>query len=259
MPSSLHPAAPLAAVLALLASCLPSTRVHPRSAEQLHRGFAHLEAGDLERAEVAFLHATEIDPDLPEAWNGAGVVAMRRGAQEAARQRFERAARAPDFAEARVNLGVVELEAGRPAAAEALFREALAIDPDLLVARLDLARALLHRGRAEPERRERHWAAAREAYLHLLESRGGEALADAWHDLGYLDLAAGRFARAEQEYRRASQLQPGSAAARHGLCASLVRLSRCAEAAAECRRCLEASPGSAECRRSLAGAQACGG
>jgi Tfp pilus assembly protein PilF len=261
MRSSLAAIAALAplAVAAALAACLPSPRIHPRSAEQLRRGYAHLEAGDLERAEVAFFHAVEFDPDLPEAWNGAGVVALRRGDAAAARDRFERAARAPDFAEARVNLGVVELQAGRAAAAEAAFREALAIDPDLAVARLDLARTMLHRGRAEPDGRAGHWARAREAYLHLLETRGGESLAEAWHDLGYMDLEAGRFARAEQAYRRACALDPASVASRHGLCVALVRLGRCGEAARECRRCLEVAPASAECRRSLAGAESCEG
>jgi Tfp pilus assembly protein PilF len=240
--------------LALAIACLPSPRLHPRAAEELRRGYQHLEAGDLERAEVAFAHALEFHPDLPEAWNGAGVVAERRGDLSTARARFERAARAPDFAEARVNLGVVALEAGRPDAAEEHLRAALAVDPDLAVARLDLARALLHRGRAEPGRRRGLWQRARVEYLHLLESRGG--LAEAWHDLAYMDFESGRFARAEQEYRRSAELAPAPAAL-HGLCVSLVRLARCAEAAGWCRRCLELSPGSAECRRSLQGAEGC--
>lgn len=249
----MRPALPVA--LAAL-SCLPSPRLHPRAAQELSRGYAHLEAGDLERAEVAFAHALEFHPDLPEAWNGAGVVAQRRGDRDAARARFERAARAPDFAEARVNLGVLALEAGRPGDAEHHLVSALAIDPDLWVARLDLARALLHRGRAEPARRGDLWQRARTQYLHLLETRGD--LAEAWHDLGYMDFESGRFARAEQEYRRAVGIAPGPAAL-HGLCVSLVRLARCAEAADHCRRCLELAPGSAECRRSLEGAEGCGG
>jgi Flp pilus assembly protein TadD len=243
------------AALALLAlACLPSPRLHPRAAEELRRGYRHLDSGDLERAEVAFAHALEFHPDLSEAWNGAGVVAERRGDLATARERFERAARAPDFAEARVNLGVVALETGRPDAAEAHLRAALAVDPDLAVARLDLARGLLHRGLAEPGRRQALWQRARIEYLHLLEGRGHAA--EAWHDLGYMDLESGRFPRAEQEYRRAAELSP-TPAAFHGLCISLVRLARCAEAEGWCRRCLQLAPGSAACRRSLAGAEAC--
>jgi len=247
---------PLAGLL--LAGCLPPARVHPRAAEQLQRGYRYLDAGDLERAEVAFQHALEFHPDLAEAWNGAGVVAERAGRLAVAEQRFARAvASRGDFAEGLVNLGVVALARGDAREAEGRFRQALAVEPDLAIARLDLGRALLHRGRAEPEARAARWAEARTAYLHLLESRPDEP--EAWHDLGFMDFESGRFDRAEGEYRRAAQLAPRSAAAHHGLCISLVRLGRCGEAAPACQRCLEVLPGSAECRQSLAAARACGG
>ena len=186
---------PLAALLALLlAACLPSPRVHPRAAEEVRSGYQHLAAGDVERAEVAFRHALEIAPDLPEAWNGAGVVAERRGHLSAARERFARALSSrSDFAEGHVNLGVVALAQGEAREAERRFRAALDIDPDLAVARLDLARALLHRGRAEPEDRPALWAAARVAYLHLLETAPDHP--EAWHDLAYMSFEDGRFDR----------------------------------------------------------------
>lgn len=244
-----------ALLLLPLLACVPSSHLQPRAAEQLRRGYAWLDEGDLERAEVAFAHALEFHPDLPEAWNGRGVVAHRRGDLGEARACFQRALRTSrDFAEARVNLGAVALQEGRYAEAEASLRDALAIDPDLAVARLDLARTLVARGRAEPEVRGAHWAGARVEYLHLLETRRDAA--EAWSELGYLDYESGRFGRAEQEYRRAVELAP-SAAALHGLCISLVRIGRCAEAATACRQCLAAAPGEEACRRSLAGAEAC--
>lgn len=246
----------LAAALLLSSGCAAPVRLQPRAAEELRRGYRFLEAGDPERADVAFAHALAFHPDLPEAWNGRGIVAEQAGDLEQAHRCFARAAAAaPDFAEARVNRGVVLSRQGRLDEAEASYREALAIDPDLAVARLDLARALLHRGLAEPRRRDELWASARRELLHLLESREEEPAA--WHDLGFLELEAGQAARAEASYRRAAALQPGSEAALHGLCLALARLSRCAEAEAECRRCLEAAPGSSACRRSLAAAQAC--
>ncbi len=249
---------PLLAAALLLAACPSPTRLQPRAAEELRRGFLHLEAGDRERADVAFTHALAFHPDLAEAWNGRGIVAEQSGDLALAARCFERAAAAsPDFAEARVNRGVVLARQGRLDQAEAAYREALAIDPDLAVARLDLARALLHRGLAEPGRRAELWAAARREYLHLLESREDEPAA--WHDLGFLDLEGGHPARAELAYRRAAALQPGAEAALHGLCLSLARLGRCDEAALECRRCLALAPGSLACRRSLAGAEACSG
>lgn len=236
--------------------CLPSPRVHPRAAEEIARGYRYLAQEDVERAEIAFAHALEFNEDIPEAQNGAGVVERRRGRLDEARRRFEHAARAaPDFAEARVNLGELSTAVGDDSGAEAHFRAALAIDPDLLPARLDLARTLLHRGRREPERRARLFEAARREYLHLLEARPDTA--EAWHDLGFLDLAAERHARAEEEYRRAVELAPDYAEALHGWCIALVRIGRCAEGARACRRCLDASPGAERCAVSLRGAETC--
>jgi tetratricopeptide (TPR) repeat protein len=252
--------APLAALLALgpAFACLPSPRVHPRAADEVTRGYRYLADGDLERADVAFAHALEFNEDIPEALNGAGIVERRRGRLEEARARFARAVTiAPDFAEGHVNLGELALARGDDAGAEAGFRAALRIDPDLVVARLDLARTLLHRGRAEPQDRARAWAAARREYLHLLEARPD--VAEAHHDLGYMDFEAGDYERAAGSYGRAGELAPGWAEAHHGACIALVRAGRCAEGALACRRCLAAAPGQDRCAMSLAGALACAG
>ncbi|HEY7723803.1 MAG TPA: tetratricopeptide repeat protein [Anaeromyxobacteraceae bacterium] len=243
------------ALAPLLQACLFAPAAHPRAHDEVRRGYRHLDAGDLERAEAAFALALEFKPDLPEAWNGAGVAAERRGDLAGARRLFERAVRYhPDFAEAHANLGAVALLAGDHASAEGHLRAALAVDPDLWVARLGLGRTLLHRGRAEPASRQAHWSRARREYLLLLESR--EDCPEAWHDLGYMDLESGRLEGAEASYRRAAALSADPASL-HGLCASLARQGRCREAADACRRCLELAPGSAECRRSLGAAEGC--
>jgi Tfp pilus assembly protein PilF len=256
---TLHIAAVLPVALAsLVPACFPGPRVHARALEQVRRGYGHLDAGDLERAEVAFDHALEFNAELPEALNGAGVVLRQRGRLAAARARFEAALRAaPDFAEAHVNLGELELAEDRPDRAESRFRAALRVDPDLLPARLDLARALLHRGRAEAGRRDELWAAARREYLHLLEAHPGHP--DAHHDLGYMDLESRRYERAAQAYEAAARAAPGRADALHGLCLSLARLGRCADAARACGRCLAAAPAAATCEASLAALAGCDG
>jgi tetratricopeptide (TPR) repeat protein len=247
---------PYSLALLVLTGCLANPRVHPRAHEQVRRGYAWLESGDLERAEVAFAHALELAGELPEALNGAGVVERQRGRAAAARARFEHALRvSPEFAEALVNLGELALAEGRPSEAESLLRAALRIDPDLLPARLDLARALLHRGRADRGRRAALWEAARREYLHLLEAH--PALAAAHQDLGYMDYESGRFERAAASYEAAARLDASSADAHHGACISLARLGRCGDAALACRRCLAAAPGTVRCDQSLAAALAC--
>ncbi len=250
-PSRLH----LLAWLAFAAGCLASPLVHPRAAEELRRGYAHLETGDPERAEVAFEHALEFAPDLPEGWNGLGVVARGRDDAETARERFTQAVRlAPGFAEGHANLGEALLTLERTGEAVEELRAALRIDPDLAAARQNLARALLHDGLAEPAQREGRWGEARRQYLHLLESLPDSAAAHA--DLAFMDYLSGRFGPAERGYRRAAGLAP-SAERFHGLCLALVRLGRCAEALAACDRCLALDPAAGSCRVSRSGAAAC--
>jgi tetratricopeptide (TPR) repeat protein len=251
-PARLRLALPLLAA----AGCVPRPGVHPRAAEEVVRGYRYSGAGDLERAEIAFEHALAFNPDFPEAENGLGVVARTRGELEAARRRFERAVRlAPDFAEGHANLGETLLALERPRPAEAELRAALRIDPDLADARQNLARTLLRRGLEAGADRATLWRRARREYLHLLEAEPGRAAAH--HDLAFMDYAQGRFAEAERGYRRASELEPHSRDALHGLCASLVRLGRCAEAARACEACLVAAPGADACRTNLRAALAC--
>lgn len=246
----------LVLLLVLAAACAGRVPVHPRAAEELVRGYHHLETADLERAEVAFAHALEFDPDLPEALNGLGVVERSRERPNAALRHFELAVSAdPEFAEGHANRGEALLALGRERDGEAALRTALAIDPDLPGARQNLARALLHRGRAQPERRDELWARARREYLHLLEA--DPDCGAAHHDLGFMAFETGRFAEAEAAYARAAAVDPRSPEALHGMCIARVKLGRCGEAVAACEKCLAAAPASERCMVSLKGARQC--
>lgn len=241
----------------LLLSCVSSNRVHPRAAEEIRRGYDYLEQGDSERAEVAFEHALEFNPDLAEAMNGRGIVERRRNRLEEARNWYERTVRvSPDFAEGHSNLGEVLLARSDHQGAEQELTAALRIDPDMADARLNLARALVLRGRAEPDERVLLWARARREYLHLLEAEPLRAAAH--HDLGYLLYESEDYAAAEQSYRRAVELSSRSVEAIHGLCISLARLGRCREGASWCQRCLVVKPGEPRCEQSLRAAETCG-
>jgi Flp pilus assembly protein TadD len=249
-------ASSLLAAAVACAACLPRPTVHPRAAEEVRRGYAHVASGDLERAEVAFEHALEFRPDLPQAHAGLGVVARLREDLAGARLRFERAVRlAPDFAEGHANLGESLLAAGRAGEAEEELRAALAIDPDLADARQNLARALLRRGLDAGEAGAPLLAAARREVLHVLEAEPDRAAAH--HDLGWLAWRAGDFAGAEAEYRRAAELEAGEPAHELGRCAALGRLGRCADAAAACERCLALAPNLEACRQGKRNALAC--
>ena len=240
---------------ALAAACATSTAVPPRAAEELRRGYAHLAAGEPERAEVAFEHALAFAPDLAEGWNGLGVVARAREDAEGARRHFARAVRlSPDLAEAHANLGEALLALGRGSEAQEALRAALRLAPDLPGARLNLARALLHEGLLAPAQRPARWAEARRHYLHLLEA--DPARAEAHADLAFMAWLSGQPDRAEAGWRRAVELAP-TPEAWHGLCLALTRLGRCAEGRDACDRCLALAPDRPACRRSRGAAEAC--
>ena len=133
--------------------------------------------------------------------------------------------------------------AGRLAAAEPLYREVLAAQPNngdalnllgLLaqqVGRLDVARALLEQA-----------VAAVPGY------------AEAHNNLASVLMAQGDLARAETHYRRAIALAPGHAGAHANLGNLLWRAGRFAEAAAACREAIKLAPRTAEAHNNLANA-----
>lgn len=240
----------------VLLACPVPPRVHPRAAEEVSRGYRYLQAGDTERAEVAFRHALAFDPDFPEGENGLGLVARTREDFGRARRSFDRAiSLRPDFAEAHANLGELLLAEGRGDEAEQRLRAALAVDPDLSDARQNLARALIWRGLEPGADRTACLAGARRELLHLLES--GPDRAAAHHDLGFLAYLAEDWGAAEAAYRRAVELEPRRVDAQHGLCIARVRRGRCAAAIPACEACLALRAEEPRCRQSLEAARAC--
>jgi tetratricopeptide (TPR) repeat protein len=96
------------------------------------------------------------DPDLAETLNILGEIAARQGQYREARRYQEEALaslrqmhppKAPEVAAALTNLGVSLYRLDEPQKAEACLREALAIDPDLLLAAENLIHVLYQQGR----------------------------------------------------------------------------------------------------------------
>jgi Flp pilus assembly protein TadD len=82
-------------------------------------------------------------------------------------------------------------------------------------------------------------------------------VAEAHHDLGFMDYESGRWLEAAESYRHAVALAPRYVEALHGVCISLARTGRCDEAAAACRSCLAVAPADERCAISLRGSDAC--
>ena len=231
-----------------------STPAPPRSCAA---GYAHLEAGDAERAEVAFEHALEFAPDLPEGWNGLGVVA--RGRDEPPRRTPAVRPRRP--ARPRLRRGARQPRRGAAHAGAARRRRSRSCAPRCgstpTWPRPGRTWRAPCSARGWPIRpgREARWLEARREYLHLLEAVPDSPAAHA--DLAFMDYLSGRFATAERGYRRAAELAP-SPERLLGLCLSLVRLGRCGEAVAACERCLDIFPANQACLASRQAAEACG-
>jgi predicted O-linked N-acetylglucosamine transferase (SPINDLY family) len=131
-----------------------------------------------------------------------------------------------------LNEGIRLHQAGDFAAAEARYREALALAPDTPHA-LHLL-GVLHHQKGENE-------AAAELIGRALESLPD--FADAQSNMGAVMNALGRKEAALEHFRRAAELKPGIAEPHSNVAAVLSDLGRVDEAAESYRRAHEASPG----------------
>ena len=87
-------------------------------------------SGDREGAEQAYRRALEIDSRTAEAANGLGVLLVEAHRPAEAIPWFERTlAAAPEFVEARLNLGIALQEAGDTRGAAEMYREVLKAPP----------------------------------------------------------------------------------------------------------------------------------
>jgi arylsulfatase A-like enzyme/Flp pilus assembly protein TadD len=107
-------------------------------------GNAKRELNDLAGAETAYRRALSLDAAYPNAANGLGVLLVQRNTPRDAIEWFETALqRAPDFHEARLNLGIAYQESGDRARAAATYRELLARAPHSAKREREAAAALL--------------------------------------------------------------------------------------------------------------------
>ncbi len=166
---------------------VPAPGVARRTTRQsLAIAVGFLRAGDLARAEQAFLQIARQDPLSGEARFFLGLIHQQRKDLETAIHHYELAVRlAPDLAEARNNLGVILESQGRLEEAETYFREALELEPDYAEAHNNLGNVLQDQGQFEE---------ATTAYRQALHFRPGYV--DALKHLGNALRALGRLTEA---------------------------------------------------------------
>lgn len=228
-----------------------------------------LRGGDYAAAETAARAWLAERPGEPQAEHLLGVSLQARGQLDAADAAFARAlALAPERAETHVARALLAAHRRDNMAAVAGLDQAVAQDPNQLIAYLSLAQLALARGDlAEAERQLRVAERINAEHPHLLALHGQLLLARGQGEpalsvltqaaqiapddglvqgvLGLALLALGRHAFAEQALRNALALQPNATALRHALLRALLAQNRSDEADVEIGMLLRETPGDA--------------
>jgi len=202
------------------------------------------------RVEDALLATRQAVATSPDAESGAylqlALLAVRAGqSEQAANFLTALARRRPKASGIPAALGVLQMSAGAPAAAESRFREALAMDP----ASTDAMGRLFQLYRES----------GREAELEPLVRRGlaiNERSVMHHNWLGLIHQRRGDPAAAEKELRRALELAPDFAGTMANLGSLYARTGRLEEAAAILERAVRIEPANLEARVNLGGALA---
>jgi len=101
---------------------------------------AGADAESLSHATEQYKEALKLTPNMPEALNGLGLIALRAGNPDEAIARFKQAVTArPNFADALNNLGVAYRSKGNAAQARVYFSRALQVDPNNKLAKENLS------------------------------------------------------------------------------------------------------------------------
>jgi superkiller protein 3 len=202
------------AALERLALCLPLLKQNARAETVLKQvpertpraapdwvqlGLVQLGEGKTSDAISAFEKATQLDPDLPDAYNLAGAIWFETGDSAKGEAALRNAIRIqPNYAQAHNNLGNLLSVAGRFEEARYHFEAALRVIGDYTGARYNYALALTRVRRFDEAQ------AQLEALLRTDPTSAGG------HDfLGNLLAAGGHVDRAIAEYREAIRLAPG--------------------------------------------------
>jgi tetratricopeptide (TPR) repeat protein len=203
-----------------------------------------LAKGNLEAAEAHCDRGIARTPGYAEFWHLKGLIAVVREDWAAARGHLATALRYnPYHFQAHATLGVVFMHEGAHDQAEKSFREALAVNPDSLDGRYNLALALMKQGRREESRKELH---------SILSDSSGQATAAssaaAHQALGIIDYTERKLEGAAAHLSQAVMLAPDRLESWHDLGTVLKEQGRLADAAEAFGHCLRLDAKRAACR-----------
>jgi protein O-GlcNAc transferase len=231
----------------------------------IQSAMASFRDGDTAQAAATCRAIIDVDPAHPEANHLLGVLCLLDGDPVAAESLIRVSLAGAEHEETEADLGLALKAQARHAEAEAAFRRALALNPDLTIAHLNLARVLEQQDHLEAAAkafedairlnphaaqyhfelgklysRMNHPAEAREHFEHAVQI--DPQWAEAHNSLGIAQIEFDERTLAEQSFRRAVELKPTLVVALVSLANVLKDTERAAEAEAFYRRALELDP-----------------
>ena len=222
--------------------CLTTPPPHPRALENNEYCAQYLGAGQLEKAEVYCDLGLGFSPEYSDLWVNKGLIALKRGQDDLARDHFMKALRYnQEQAQAYNNLGYIYYKRKEYGRAHDYFQRALKVNPDYIEARYNLALTFKDMGKK---------AAARKEYRTVLAVSPG--IADAHADLGVIALEEGANEEAIAELTQAVELSPKFADAWLNLGVAYSDAGKYTEAKDAFTSCLEADPENIPCRNNVA-------
>ncbi|MDJ0947303.1 MAG: tetratricopeptide repeat protein [Alphaproteobacteria bacterium] len=202
---------------------------------------AHQKAGRIGKAEAVYRRILQAHPEHPDALHLLGLLRLHEGRPEEAVRLIGRAVAANEgVAPYHFNLASAHAALEDFAAAAVHYEKALALRPDHLGARNNLAIALIELGRIEE---------GVEHFEAVLAAEPGHA--EAHNNLGNALSQLGRYHEALAGYRRALELEPDFADALNNLGKLYLDRGNNDEAARQFEKCLTLDPENADARRRL--------
>jgi Flp pilus assembly protein TadD len=194
-------------------------KIAPHDVE-LHNalGWTLFQEGKSAAAVTEFERALKVNPNHVRAHDNLALALVDLGRLAAAAGQFEASLHLKPKAEIYSDLGFVMARLGKPGAARADYRKALALDPKCPSAHYNLAVTLVQAGK---------FAAAE---FHYRQALAGKPTAAAHNGLGYVLAREGRTDEAEAEYRKAIAVDPKFTPAYNNLAETLAAQGKLAEA-----------------------------
>jgi tetratricopeptide (TPR) repeat protein len=223
-------------------ACLHTPPPHTRAVEANELCAAYISQGDLTTAEVQCDLALQFAPQFADPFVNKGLIAMKRGQTDNAKELYIKALRYnQEHASAYNNLGYIYLMSKAYGKAHDNFQRALKVNPDYLEARYNLALTFIAMNQPAKAKKELRTVVAINPNV-----------ADPYAELGKIAHEEGALQEAEERFRKAVELAPRFADAWLALGNVLAEAGKPCEGKDAYESCVDANSEKIECRRNLA-------